>query len=383
MTRRKYSNLIIILAFACYLAYYKLILSNSTNSIVDFLNTGVMVVLAFISIVLLGFRKDKMTSVKKNILGMTISEVLIFFAVSYGLGIVTGFLKNSYALDVQSIFGNVFSPIIYVIAVEIMRYTVLNANKEDKIVIILTTILITLLELVMALRGQMMYDFETTFKITASIIIPVIIKNITLSYVSYNGGLKPVLVYRLIMDIYGYVMPFVPNLGEYINSMIGILLPSLIYMYSARMVDQREQEKDDEYTRKKFNITDIPVMIFIVILIMLISGQFTYAIIGVGSESMTPKIAKGDAVVFKKVKSGKDIEIGDIIVFKSGNKMIIHRLVDTKKDGDATYYITKGDANNSTDSINLTIDNVKGKVLFKVKYIAWPSLWLQDIIDKE
>lgn len=383
MTNRKYSNFIIIIAFAAYVAYYKFFLSYSQSSIVDYINVAVMVVMAFISMVLLGFRKDKMTNVKKSILGTTISEVLIFFAISYGLGIVTGFLKNSYALDVQSILGNVFVPIIYIIAAEIMRYTVLNANKEEKLVIILMAILITLLELTMGLKGVMMYDFETIFKASAAIIIPVIIKNITLSYLTLNGGLRPILFYRLIMDVYKYVMPFVPDLGDYINSMIGILLPALIYMYSSRAVDRHEQEKEDEYTRKRFSVTDIPVMIFTVILIMLISGRFTYAIIGVGSESMTPKIYKGDAVVYKEVKTEKDFEVGDILVFKSGNKMIIHRLVEIKQDGNTTYYVTKGDANNAVDSIHLTLESIKGKVLFKIKYIAWPSLWLQDYVNNK
>jgi len=206
-----------------------------------------------------------------------------------------------------------------------------------------------------------------------------------------NGGLKPVLLYRLIMDMYLIVAPIKPELGEYLTSVIGILLPTFIYMYATRYVDDDievlEAEEDEEKKVSKLDklsrLLDIPATIFIVILVMLISGKFTYAIIGVGSGSMTPQICKGDGVIYKQVKSEDDIKVGDVIVFKSGTKMIIHRLVDTRVEGSTTYYITKGDANNGNDNINLTIDNIKGRVVFKIKYIAIPNLWLKDIVEKE
>ena len=384
MTKRKYNNILVLVVFALYVAYYRFFLSGSQSNIVDFINVAVIAVLAFISILLYGFRRDKLTIQKKKILITTVTEVLIFLAISYGLGIVSGYLKNSYALDALSIFENIFIPILLIIGIEVFRYTVLNANRDKKIVLYITTILIIILELTMALNNKIMYDFETTFKITSSIILPIIIKNASLSYITIHGGLKTVLFYRLVMDIYMFVMPIIPDLGDYLTSVIGILLPTFVYMYSARIVDDKTIEVlDDEPKKKGIRLADIPSIVFIVVLVVLISGKFTYAILGVGSESMMPKIAKGDAVIYKQVKSEKDIKVGDILVFKSGSKMIIHRLVEIKEDSGTNYFITKGDANNSTDNINLTIENIKGRVVFKIKYIAYPNLWLKDMIDKE
>lgn len=382
MAKRKYSNIIILIVFAIYVIFYGLFLSNSNLQYGEFINAAVLIVIAFITILLLGFRRDKLTNTKKSILGMTITEVLIFFAISFGLGIVTGFLKNSYALDFISICKNIFIPIVYLIGIEIFRYTLLNANGDKKIIVYATTILITILELSMNLSGVYMYDFETIFKTTSAIIIPTIIKNATLSYLVIHGGLKPVLFYRLIMDTYSYILPIVPDLGDYINSVIGILLPTFIYMNTARIVEEDSKEETEEDKRRSgFRISDIPMFIVIILLVGLISGRFMFGLIGIGSESMTPTIDKGDAVLYKQVKEDQ-LEVGDILVFNSGSKIIIHRLVEIKKDGDKTYYITKGDANNGNDSLNLTIDNIKGKVLFKIKYIAYPSLFLKDLVDK-
>lgn len=391
MSDRKYNNILVLAVLGFYVAFYRFFLSYSKENIASMMNISAIIVLTFIAILLYGFRRDNLNRLKKKILLMTVSEVITFLVISYALGIVTGYGRNTIELSINSILGTIVAPIIYIIAIEIFRYCILNANKDKKIVIYITTILITILEITMGLQNVLMYNFETIFKATSAIVIPIIIKNIAVSYVTMNGGLKPVLLYRLIMDMYLIVAPIKPELGEYLTSVIGILLPTFIYMYATRYVDDDievlEAEEDEEKKVSKLDklsrLLDIPATIFIVILVMLISGKFTYAIIGVGSGSMTPQICKGDGVIYKQVKSEDDIKVGDVIVFKSGTKMIIHRLVDTRVEGSTTYYITKGDANNGNDNINLTIDNIKGRVVFKIKYIAIPNLWLKDIVEKE
>ena len=173
------------------------------------------------------------------------------------------------------------------------------------------------------------------------------------------------------------------DLGEYLTSVIGILLPTLVYMYSARTLDIKLEESQPVKESKTFRFGDIPMVLFIIVLVGLISGKFTYSIIGIGSESMTPTIDKGDAVIYKSITDESDLNVGDIIVFKNGSKIIIHRLIEIKEDENKNYYITKGDANNSKDNINLTIEDIKGKVLFKIKYLAYPNLWLKEIVNKE
>lgn len=385
MAKRKYNNIIILLIFAAYVIYYGAFLSKMNFEYGEFINVASIIVIAFISILLLGFRRDKLTPTKKSILGMTITEVLLFFAVSFGLGIVTGFLRNSYSLDFISICKNVCIPIVYLIGIEVFRYTTLNANSDKKVIVVMATILITILELTMNLNGVMMYDFETIFKTTSAIIIPTIIKNASLSYLAIYGGLKPVLFYRLIMDNYSYILPIVPDLGDYINSVIGILLPTMIYMNTARILEEDLESKgnlEDQVKSRGFKIGDVVMIAVIAVLVGLISGRFTFGLIGIGSESMSPNIEKGDSVLYMKVKDESQLKEGDILVFNSGTKIIIHRLVEIKKDGDKTYFITKGDANNTKDSLNLTMDNIKGKVLFKIKYLSYPSLLLKELVDK-
>ena len=56
-----------------------------------------------------------------------------------------------------------------------------------------------------------------------------------------------------------------------------------------------------------------------------------------------------------KPVSEDDINIGDIITFKEGNLLIIHRVIEKGIDNNGVYFITKGDNNFVSD----------GKIRFK------------------
>lgn len=388
MSKRKYNNILILALFAFYIIYYKIFISASKLEYSEFINVAVIAIISFIAVLLLGYRKDRINDTKKSILKTVLTDIVIFLIVSYALGTVTGFTTNENNYELSMIIKNIFAPICYIGVIELFRYVTVNANSDKKITVYLITAVIILLELAMNLNGVLMYNFETTFRAISMIVLPIIIKNATLSYLAIYGGLKSTILYRLILDLYAYILPAIPNLGDYITSVIGVLLPTMVYIHSSRIVDNANSieildAEDDKKSKKKINISDIIVTIIIILLVGLISGYFKFAIIGVGSGSMSPEIEKGDAVVYKKIKNKEELKVNDILVFQSGNKIVIHRLVEIKNSGGKTYYITKGDANNGRDGLNLTLKNIKGKVMFKIKYLAYPNLFLKDLADKE
>lgn len=65
-------------------------------------------------------------------------------------------------------------------------------------------------------------------------------------------------------------------------------------------------------------------------------------------------------------KSEDEINIGDIITFKEGDSLIVHRVIEKGVDGSGTYFITKGDNNTISD----------GKIRFKdIKYKTIVMIW--------
>lgn len=119
--------------------------------------------------------------------------------------------------------------------------------------------------------------------------------------------------------------------------------------------------------------------IFIVLLaavaILLIVSAFpiagNYKLMIVQSGSMEPAIKMGSVVI---VKPADDYKIGDVITFGSFGKRkipITHRINDLKVIEGKIFYITKGDANEDTDTKEVKKADVLGKVLLSVPYIGY------------
>jgi len=132
-----------------------------------------------------------------------------------------------------------------------------------------------------------------------------------------------------------------------------------------------------EKLAKIFNIFYKIIFGLLIVLILSIAVSIiplpgNYRIYSVVSGSMEPSLPVG-YIVF--VKSQSDYQIGDIVTFKTPKdpkNSVTHRLVakDTSKGN--TVYSTKGDANQTKDIENLSLENIVGKVFFNLPFIGYP-----------
>ena len=125
----------------------------------------------------------------------------------------------------------------------------------------------------------------------------------------------------------------------------------------------------------------IPAMICLGIIIILASGISKYRMIAIASNSMVPIYAKGDTLIFEKIDK-KLLQDDDIIVFKKDNILVAHRIIKTKEVSSKLYFYTKGDANNSADAEMVNEDDVLGIVRRVVKYIGFPTVWLNELFRR-
>mgnify|MGYP001177170877 CR=1 FL=1 len=94
---------------------------------------------------------------------------------------------------------------------------------------------------------------------------------------------------------------------------------------------------------------------------------------------------KGDIMVLVG-KDAEDINIGDIIVFKSNRKdPIIHRVVKKMQNGEI-HFQTKGDNNKDSiknsklDETNLRENIIIGKAVFRVPLLGYIKIWFVEIL---
>ena len=116
-------------------------------------------------------------------------------------------------------------------------------------------------------------------------------------------------------------------------------------------------------------------------LVILISGIFKYQLIAIASNSMVPVFSKGDGLLIEKCDVD-NIEVGDILVFKNNNAVITHRVIKKEVVNNNVKFTTKGDNNKAKDEIISTSSNVIGKAHFAIKYIGYPTVWINEIFNR-
>ena len=92
------------------------------------------------------------------------------------------------------------------------------------------------------------------------------------------------------------------------------------------------------------------------------------------SGSMEPSIQVGSVVVANENYKYEDINIGDVIVFKSGDSRVTHRVAEKTSEG----LRTKGDANEVEDKIITTKDTFSGKVLCSIPKAGFVAKMLSE-----
>lgn len=112
-------------------------------------------------------------------------------------------------------------------------------------------------------------------------------------------------------------------------------------------------------------------MLGILIAASLLPIKNNYRILAVMSGSMEPTIGTGALIIIKPAGEYKE---NDIVTFKSGNKKsdyTTHRINKVEiKDGETLFY-TKGDANATDDSGQITKEKIIGKELFSIALLGY------------
>lgn len=137
--------------------------------------------------------------------------------------------------------------------------------------------------------------------------------------------------------------------------------------------------KKKENKPSKVITTIIMVIVFILCIYVMIAGTkaitenkllmfFGYNYSVVASPSMEPEIMTNDVIIVKN-SDYSDLEIGDIIVYYNSELQmnIVHRIIAVYEDGT---FQTKGDNNNSADTIHVSEDIYLGKVVTFGKFLG-------------
>lgn len=346
--------------------------------------SGIMLPFLILMIVLNGFEKDNYRY-KKDVLLNIIIFLLMYYFITYFLGLFSGFVKSSYSLSFINIIKNTFPVIALILISELMRYVLFNKTKRNLPCLIIGCLLFVMVDVNTMVH---IYDVKTALGITKMIclvVFPSITKNIFLTYLIMKVGYKNGIIYRLITELSTYLLPIFPDFGEYINVLLKTVLPiaimarlnNMFNYYSVRKI------KDSRYNSRKLVLYSF-ITFALLTIVLLTSGLFTYQALTIGSGSMSPAIEKGDVIILKSMKNeeARKIKKGDVLVYNHDNKIIVHRVIKKSNNGETISFKTKGDYNNAKDSWIVKQEDVIGIVKFRIRWVGMPTVALNELLNK-
>lgn len=361
--------------------FIALLVSNKINYI--FLAS---IIFTFSLIFSLTFKRKKTLSIyKKQVILLMTGFAVIYLGIFYLMGLfIYDFNASPILFSFKTIYRYVIPLTVIIISTETIRFTILSQHTKIRILKtkvdlskILTFINMILIDLIIYAGVYDITNLNEFITVIGFILFASISNNLLYDYITIRYGKAGIIIYRMITILYVYIIPIIPNMYIYFRTFLRMLYPYLIYL-----VLEHTYSKTDfviSHNDKRKNAIYITGLIIIMSAItMLISCQFKYGILVIGSESMTGTLNIGDAVIYQEYNNNA-LHQNTIIVFKKNNIKLIHRIIDIKKINGQIRYYTKGDANEKMDTGYVTNDDIIGIVNLKIPYIGYPSIWLREM----
>ena len=368
---KKRSYYILLLLVLIYIIIHRFVICNYLLKFNECLTSVFCLLLLFLSYKLLGYRKTINNDTNKKITKILIIRLISFFIIYYGIGYVTGFLKNSYSMNILDIINNsVFILVIY-LSIELFRYIFISSNKDNHNNIVLLTLVLIIFDANFLIRFDTFKNIETIFSYLIVAFLPCILNNILLSYLTYTtNNFKCSLIYRLVLELYVFIVPIMPDINDLTTSILFLFLPFSLLLSSSKEVTVKDE------TIKKGRKSDYVFIVIILCLIFIVFGIGPFKMLGIETASMTPNYNIGDAVIINKYIDKESLKENDVVAYYDDEgRIIVHRIIKINSDKS---YITKGDMNNTADSKYVNPDKVYGKVIFRIPYIAYPAVKLRE-----
>lgn len=338
------------------------------------------IILLLITKIIFGYEKDRHRYAKDIILEIIIN-LITFFMIYYMSGIFISFAKVGNYLTLKYITTAIIPLILYIIAKEYLRYTLITKAGDKNGIIVLITIAFICLDCTIATSINAISFSKETFLLLALTIIPSISENILCSWMTYHFGYTPCLVYLMVLNLYKYFLPIIPNPNEYLYSIIFFILPILILINLNNWLKKDKTEAlvlEHKHSAKLKIACEFPIIIILIVMIYFVSGYFKYYAIAIATGSMVPNINKGDVVIVNQQFKEKDLKIGKVIAYNYNDKVVVHRIYKEIQTDKELIIYTKGDANNNMDEYKITIDMIVGIVDAKIPFIGYPTVMINE-----
>ena len=304
---------------------------------------------------------------KKEIMEYTIIATLVFIIVYMLSGLFVTFGQNPYNTTPIGLLNNLWIFGTVLVAKEFVRYKLINNTyeKDKKKIAIMITVIYVIIDIEFTRFIGTNITVFSIVKYFIQSIIPNIAKNVLFSYIALNGTYIASVIYQLVTNLYYWISPILPNAPWVMTAIIDTTIPVILFLF---------------INSNPRNI--IPLVVAIILAIWFAIGIFPIKPIAIASGSMEDELYVGDIAIIQKCNAN-DVNVGDIIEYQMEGYTIVHRIIEKTQRNGEFYFVTKGDSNNAPDKEEVRENQLIGKVIFKIRYLGYPAIWLHIVQENE
>lgn len=369
------------------LASYLLIVSFSISHISgiysEYLNPIFWLVFSIISIIIFSTKKLRFKGYKDKL--QIIFIVMLAYIVLYFLsGLLFEFAKNMYSTKPIGILKNIYMFALVLLFKEIVREKMVHFSGERTIFLVLITLLFIISDIEIFNISYYFESSEMFFKYFFSTIFPTITSNVVCTYLVFVGGFNASSIYRLILMLIKLIVPIQPNLDWFMLGLFEGILPVVIYLFVSRYHAVRTNRKNKRDIKDSKPLKKIILITVLIIFGFFVGGIFKIMPVAVISGSMEPIFYRGDVVIVEKIKEDNcnKLKLYDIIEYRLDDRIVLHRITDIKEEEGNLVFTTKGDNNELVDDKPVMASQVMGRIKFRIRYIGYPSVLLNEYFQK-
>ena len=303
-------------------------------------------------------------------------------------GMFQGFGNSPYASSIPGMLTNFVYVGSTLIGMEIARgYLVTSLNKKGLVLIIGVVIILFAAVMIPPSRFATLDGSEVTIRFLGRFMVPNLSESLVTTLLALVGGPVAAIAYRGAMMGFEWFSPILPDLPWMtyfflgtVPPMVGFLTIQSAYVQAERAVTQVEGEQEEKGSGIAGWIGTVATALLGVLLlavILLNFGFMGFKSMVVISGSMSPAVNVGDLVISRAAPID-DMHVGDIVKYRRGGRDIVHRIIGVETVDGEIVLATRGDANNVADKQGLYSAEVLGKMVFRIPWGGWPTIWLSQ-----
>lgn len=203
-------------------------------------------------------------------------------------------------------------------------------------------------------------------------VLPALAGSALLTALALRGGLPAALIYTAALWAAGHLLPWQPAAPQQMAALMELLLPA---MFLIVLDCALTEEPEPGAHSRRLPLGWFSAAAAAVLLVCFFRGLLPWQPVAIATGSMEPQINTGDLVIVSR-PAAASIQVGDVIQFAHGQYTVVHRVAEVVEGEDGVAYITRGDANNADDAGTVAASQVIGKVVARIPWAGWLTLWL-------